>query len=540
MTTATGDSNGQPNTVGGAIGRLNAKDGLFLRAEHLKQMQDYARDLTAAVGMARGSGVVYGFDIEQQAHELVISPGLAIDSAGNPLRSTIPARVPLPKDPAPSGGFWVVQLSAAEWPYGDDNVYGAPCDDACNGSGSIQPWLAEGVTVTLVQDTIIGLTEQSASVRRNWLASHYFERERIRGGPWLTPRVAGQPAPSLGSWPWGTGSAAPTGGGVPIAVLQQLGGNWQVDVWTARREVADPQPRRGWQWRLAMRPWDVFLAQVLQFQNQLASPVKDLALPSSASLEQVVQWLSEARAGVAGQQDVKPAELLNSAIGALSATPPAPAALTSQGLLDLPPAGFLSVNPGSDVESQVDDMLGPDVRAHYYHCRLDNVPQAVELGQHLERIPLTDHANPPDVDVLIPYEKPGWVAFVRTVSLVPDSSGEDVDVHLVNKIGNQASLAADVVAAAKPLTTVRFPAGAWAAPESGAYQQIQHAIRQYPGQHVTVVGLAGSEDRLPLAAVRATLLATTFDPNPRVPEVHVSAHDGKEAIVVVITPPPSS
>ncbi|HEY6145541.1 MAG TPA: hypothetical protein VIV13_04660, partial [Solirubrobacterales bacterium] len=44
---------------------------------------------------------------------------------------------------------------------------------------------------------------------------------------------------------------------------------WSVDVWAARRDRGDPSPARTWQYRLGMRPWDVYVAQILQFQAQL-------------------------------------------------------------------------------------------------------------------------------------------------------------------------------------------------------------------------------------------------------------------------------
>ena len=42
---------------------LNPEDGLFLRAEHLTTIQDYARAITMAVGQAAGTGVVWGLDL---------------------------------------------------------------------------------------------------------------------------------------------------------------------------------------------------------------------------------------------------------------------------------------------------------------------------------------------------------------------------------------------------------------------------------------------------------------------------------------------
>ena len=49
-------SDGTGATSGGQINRVNAFDGLFLRAEHLTRMQDYPRELVSALGAAGGPG----------------------------------------------------------------------------------------------------------------------------------------------------------------------------------------------------------------------------------------------------------------------------------------------------------------------------------------------------------------------------------------------------------------------------------------------------------------------------------------------------
>ena len=51
------------SSAGGGIVRLNPFDGLFLRAEHLEQLQAYARELTHALGQAGGTGVVHGYGV---------------------------------------------------------------------------------------------------------------------------------------------------------------------------------------------------------------------------------------------------------------------------------------------------------------------------------------------------------------------------------------------------------------------------------------------------------------------------------------------
>ena len=43
------------------------------------------------------------------------------------------------------------------------------------------------------------------------------------------------------------------------------------DVWTARRDAIATPPHEAWQERLGLRTWAVFIAQLLQFQAQLAA-----------------------------------------------------------------------------------------------------------------------------------------------------------------------------------------------------------------------------------------------------------------------------
>src|SRR5215472_14465640 len=84
--TATDESVGTTTSITG-IRRLNPADGLFLRSEHLNQMQTYSRELALAVGIAGGTGVVYGFGLTLSGSMLSATPGLAIDAAGMPLRT---------------------------------------------------------------------------------------------------------------------------------------------------------------------------------------------------------------------------------------------------------------------------------------------------------------------------------------------------------------------------------------------------------------------------------------------------------------------
>src|SRR5690242_20951449 len=83
------------STASSGIRRLNPADGLFLRSEHLNQMQTYSRELSLAVGIAGGTGVVYGYQLGLTGAELTVTPGLAIDTAGMPLRTGAPVSLQL-------------------------------------------------------------------------------------------------------------------------------------------------------------------------------------------------------------------------------------------------------------------------------------------------------------------------------------------------------------------------------------------------------------------------------------------------------------
>src|SRR5262245_2543439 len=122
--------------AGPGLVSLNPADGLFLRAEHLSTIQDYARGLVMAVGQAAGAGVVWGLDvrIDGDARELVVAPGLAISGLGRPLLSRVSVRVALPDEAAAkdqASGYWLIQACYSDELFGRENRYGSLCDDEC-------------------------------------------------------------------------------------------------------------------------------------------------------------------------------------------------------------------------------------------------------------------------------------------------------------------------------------------------------------------------------------------------------------------------
>ena len=209
VTDQTQESVGQTTSDSG-LRRLHPADGLFLRAEHLQQIQDYARELFRIGAMAAGTGVAYGFELSVDGSKLQVKPGLAFDPSGQPLRSQAAVTLDLGKLTVRPGRFWVVEVtSAPAQPAGSEPVFGELCADPCAGGSSIQPWLDDAVLVQVTpNDTLPAAVTDDWPWRRNSLASAYFDQERRSLMPWLTPGAAGTVAPLL-SWPWKCGRAAP-------------------------------------------------------------------------------------------------------------------------------------------------------------------------------------------------------------------------------------------------------------------------------------------------------------------------------------------
>ncbi|MFD7027007.1 hypothetical protein ACFWAR_03090 [Streptomyces sp. NPDC059917] len=435
-------SDGTPATAGGGIDRLTAFDGLFLRAEHLNRIQDYARELALAVGEAGGPGVAEGYEVSVKDATLRVGGGLAVAPDGRPLRSQRLITLPLGGLAPGPNAFWYVEVVPASWPYGEAPVQGSYCDDPCSGAGTTRsPYGAEGVRIRLTEAAEPGLDNRPADHRRNWLASRLFAAERTEGSAWpYGPGAADLPR----NWapPTVTGKAK----GVRLAVLSRAPGTaaaWEVDTWTARRERGAPPPYRYWQARTGMRPWDVFMAQILQFQCQLAELTAARAAPRT-DLQPLLEQLARLGRQTFLQSHTK--EQLGRELGLLvegidagllwgpgAADVPEPETLEGLGITELPPAGYLPLAPedggGSDDAApqtsptfpsaaalgRIEAFLGPQVDVRYCWCGTADVARAVQEAQHRDRIPLD---RPAAVDVLVPADEQGrpltnWVAFVR-------------------------------------------------------------------------------------------------------------------------------
>jgi hypothetical protein len=258
-----------------------------------------------------------------------------------------------------TGGIYVVEVTAAEGPTPEvDEVLGDLCGDPCADDREFRPFCAEGVRIELRPAPLPGFAGTDAERVRSAVAAAWFERERRRLGSPLVPGTAADSEhAALHAPEWAAGTARPDrDAGVPIGLLMSTGSAWVLDVWTARRDRVELPARRWWTERLGQRPEPVFRAQLLQFQAQLAG------------------------------------------------RPPAPS-LTAAGFVELPPAGYLPVEPGVAVDQQIAALFGETVELRYCAAPPDRIGLALEQARHRERIPLTAPKRParrPRVDVLVP------------------------------------------------------------------------------------------------------------------------------------------
>ncbi|HEV7474758.1 MAG TPA: DUF11 domain-containing protein, partial [Pyrinomonadaceae bacterium] len=453
--------------------RLNYFDGKFLRASDLKAEQDYLRQLVALSNQAGGAGVAHGFDLTQGAGDTIeIGAGLAIDPSGrvlllpqgtsvnvqelidksralqqifgktNVLRSGEFAECELASAPpavdiAPLRDLYLIVISPADALCGEEDVYGKLCEEAC-ATSTDRPFAVEGLMVRAVplvlrtplpSPKVIALTQTHL---RSRVASAYFEDERRRVASLISKTGLEQET-------WCLGADAAGGSGVPIGVIARAGATTVfLDAWIARRERIDTPAKRYWQWRMMMRPWDVFLAQILQFQCQLHDLFTKVRTPGGETdpCSGAHGVITDAAATISELKDFYTATAqrftglnlnLDEAItfkGGLSrlttltdqlvrvgqglTTFTTDRFLITGGIVELPSAGYLPVVPGAanTINQQVRRLLGEGVDLRFCVVRPDYVAHALEEAQHMERISLLqgldDPQNKPEVDILVP------------------------------------------------------------------------------------------------------------------------------------------
>ncbi len=453
-----------------ALTRLNYFDGKFLRAADLQSEQEYHRQLQQLATRAGGSGVVHGFDLQALAgDQLELGAGLAIDPEGRVLYMPMDAAVQIDELIRRSSGasvvlaggvkgsavftlcesaavtaatpvvagtsLYVVGITHAEALCGQEDVFGKPCESAC-ASGTERPQRLEGVVLrALPLQLATPLPESKAETMqtlhlRSRVASAWFADEARQ----IESLISGA---GLLSALWCRGAAPTSGQFVPLAVLARAGGHTVfLDAWTARRERMDSPPRRYWQWRMMMRPQDVFMAQVLQFQCQLRDAFAKVGAADDdpcADLRKAVVEVGDILTQLDLQYQASSARLalrdtsafnveavpisrtlLASAVkrAGVARAPlvlqPTDRVLIRRGIVELPSAGYLPVAPGSaiPVNEQVRRLMGDGVDLRFCVVRPDFVAHALEEAQHMQRISLLRGLdNPKDkeaVDVLVP------------------------------------------------------------------------------------------------------------------------------------------
>jgi hypothetical protein len=457
--------------AGTPLSRLNYFNGKFLRAEDFALEQKYLLELARHSNRGLGGGVVYGFDIELAGGDtLRLGPGLAVEPAGNlillpqgvtlsigelieatrqRLRSPssegggvamsgfgdcVELLAPLPGTVLPPAELYVITICRAEALCGQEDVYGKLCEETCVTSTD-RSFRKEGLVVRALPLQLASPLPTSAQVAidaakflRSRVAHAWFEDER-RSHPDAISSAG------LRSDVWCHGSLYDARCcDVPLAVLDRTGNvtTW-LDPWTVRRERMDAPAKRYWQWKMRMRPWDVFLAQVLQFQCHLAHVLaeqgategQDPCKPQREVLEEAAKFLEKldrelvARppqgtdgAALLGLSFTQLASMRSRVESALKAAfipgRVSERILIQGGIVELPPGGYLPVVPTAElpVNAQVRALLGDGLDYRFCIVRPDYVAHALEEVQHMDRISLLegldDPSRKPRVDVLVP------------------------------------------------------------------------------------------------------------------------------------------
>ncbi len=497
--------------------RLNYFDGKFLRAEDLQLEQRYQRQLVRLANQAGGAGVVHGCSATlDRGDVLQVSPGLAIDPHGRALlipealsieifellaassrraasRKPVTGRSKVktkrfgdcetraesePTEVVHGSELYLITLGHAEAYCGEEDVYGKLCEEACITSTD-RPYIVEGVVLraepvdsltlktNLLEATGVVMTSDHL---RSLVASAFFADARGRAPSLVSSE-------GLTTGPWCTGAASSGGQHVPIALLAHDGSSTTfIDPWIARRERMESPPRHYWAGRMAMRPWNVFLAQVLQFQCQLrdvfkkntstgvaVDPCEDVrtaARDASKTIGDLMGYFASVsdkfveRATMLVEDGAEP-ESVEAGLGGLLALQKrlqvvgmpifggvSKRILVDGGIVELPSAGYLPVveNTSVTVNKQVRQLLGEAVDLRFCVVRPDYVPHALEEAQHMERISLleglSDTNAKPEVDVLVPdgriithEHKPEGMGFAGTLTFGAISERVGVTIH---------------------------------------------------------------------------------------------------------------
>lgn len=563
----------------GSLRAVNPTDGLFLRAEHLAVMQDYTRGLARALATATGPGVVHGLRVWLDDGTLVVEPGLAISPNGTVLPLSWQPVRPGGSPQLESGrrvevsladlqdefgeGVWRVELHPATSTSGPAPVYDGLCAGGCQDGDARSPdqWMDEGAAVRVVSYDLGSLADVSTAVRRNAIASRYFERERAATS-WLLPAGPGQGTAALLSNAWDDATALAAGSGVPLALLVAVGDRMVVDVWAARRLVDGTGAHGMWRGRLGMRPWSVFLAQVLQLEAELADDgVAPLGRASRQddALRAADALLASARTFAQSLGEKNPTRRMKPFIAfeqSLDESRPLLAdggAQTGDTLVELPPAGYLPFAGDTAVESAVQAFFRGRVDHRVRTVRVDQVADEVLAAQHRDRIPLTvgDEARRPLVDVLVPSEPVdrdeiattpyGWIAFVRrgpepAEAARPATEDVDVYVHPWSDGESPEELARNLPSEKEKAGTLTYPVDSWAYPGKTVASKVAEDLEGFTV--VDLVAVTVDREARSLASLRASLFGASLDGGrDPIPVSAVFDDTSRTALIVRFTSP---
>jgi hypothetical protein len=329
--------------------------------------------------------------------------------------------------------------------------------------------------------------------------------------------------------------------------------------------VDGPLAATSWRDRLAIRPWSVFLAQLLQFEAELvATGAQDDLTGVGAVLAQASakELLEETQRFITGLSEKDPLrarkvfQRLEEAVEKAAEVPaaaPVPVTSARSDLGELPPAGYLQVDQSrKDLEAALTGFFGPNVDVRFRRVRADQVADEVLAAQSRDRIPL-DPVTPhrPKVDVLVPAEPADkaelataaydWVAFVRrgpeeAAAQVPQPATEEVEVYVyaidpaeAERLDREFTDADLKIARQAAVGTLTFPQGSWAYPGGEVARKVLDTLQG--SRPIMLAGLTRGEDT-PLAAVRAGLFGTSMDSGVLLP-TRAWPNRPVEAIVVI-------
>lgn len=509
--------------------RLHFYDGKFLRGPDLTLEQEYLLTQVRLANQAGGSGIVHGLTCAVRDGRLQIGAGLAMDPRGRAL--LLPEAADLALAPliaaastagltvqAAQGGFADcldnaldedAPSTAADGLYllvalhteafcGSEEVYGRLCETACV-SDSERPYIREGIVVQALPLNLdlplfgiaLGLQHE-----RSRVASAYFRRgdaiwpTLIGGGSCsLAQERARNAAGDLLSDLWCQGAMLAGGEAVPLAVLSYHSGTLRfIDNWIARRERMQAPARGYWAGRMGMRPWPAFLAEMLQFQCQLPGALsaggsdssgEDPCAPDRAvvhnaaelvnSLQRLGTQLPDAAPEMLARLAVDAGALLPS-LRALAVAPSSDRVLIDGGIIELPSAGWLPVDPASSETSndQVRRLVGAGLDLRFCVVRPDYVQHALEEAQHMARISLLagldDPSARPEVDILVPngrieervQEVPGS-GYATTMDVIEDDRRDtEVTVEAADNVATARPASSDAVAIPRILAAERI------------------------------------------------------------------------------------